>query len=159
MAGSIGCGRGHSRGRGSRVARSSSPKEEDCLCNKYFEFVFFINEDPFGKNKLSDAFVEFLAGEPAAVTLREARCDFCRWTVEVLFNGESKMYLHNDWKKFTRDHDIEVGCLVNFFYEGDGEMSVNRISSGMGLSINPVSHPIPLIPLIPLINSTNPVRD
>jgi hypothetical protein len=33
-----------------------------------------------------------------------------------------------------------------------------KISSGMGLSINPVSHPIPLIPFIPLTNSTNPVR-
>jgi hypothetical protein len=34
------------------------------------------------------------------------------------------MYLHTGWKKFTHAYDVEVGCLVNFFYEGDGEPSV-----------------------------------
>jgi hypothetical protein len=34
------------------------------------------------------------------------------------------MYLHTSWKKFARDHDVEVGCLVNYFYEGDVEMSI-----------------------------------
>jgi hypothetical protein len=29
--------------------------------DKYFEFVVLINDDPFGKNKLSDKFAEFLA--------------------------------------------------------------------------------------------------
>jgi hypothetical protein len=58
------------------------------------------------------------------VTLREAGCNFCRWTVEVLFDGEGNMYLHTSWKKFVRDHDVKVGCLLNFFYEGDGDMSV-----------------------------------
>jgi hypothetical protein len=28
----------------------------------------------------------------------------------------------------SRDHDIEVGCLVNFFYKGDGEMSVKMFN-------------------------------
>lgn len=36
-------------------------------------------------------------------------------------------------------------------------MPSNKISSGMGFSSNPVSHPIPLIPPIPLIYFTNPV--
>jgi hypothetical protein len=34
------------------------------------------------------------------------------------------MYLHTGRNKFTRAHDIDIGCLVNFFYEGDNEMSV-----------------------------------
>jgi hypothetical protein len=28
----------------------------------------------------------------------------------------------------SRDLDIEVGCLVNFFYKGDGEMSVKMFN-------------------------------
>jgi hypothetical protein len=36
--------------------RSPSPKKEYCLCNKYFEFVVFINDDPFSKKKLLGAF-------------------------------------------------------------------------------------------------------
>jgi hypothetical protein len=26
-------------------------------------------------------------------------------------------------EKFPRSHNLEIGCLVNFFYEGDDEMS------------------------------------
>jgi hypothetical protein len=113
------------RGRGGRAAHSSSPEEEDCSCNKYFEFVVFISDDHFGKKKLPDAFVEFLDCRGlASVTLREACCNFRRWMVEVLFNGEGKIYLHTAWKKFAHNHNIEVGCLVNFFYEGDDKMNV-----------------------------------
>jgi hypothetical protein len=43
--------------------------------------------------------------------------------VEVLFDREGKMYIHTGWKKFAHDHDVEVGCLLNF-YEDDGELSV-----------------------------------
>jgi hypothetical protein len=40
--------------------------------------------------------------------------------VEVMFHGKGKMYLQTDWKKFARAHDVEVRCLVNFFYKGEG---------------------------------------
>jgi hypothetical protein len=43
---------------------------------------------------------------------------------EVSFDGQRKMYLHTGWEKFSRIHNMEVGCLVNFLYEGDDEMSV-----------------------------------
>jgi peptide methionine sulfoxide reductase MsrB len=52
------------------------------------------------------------------VTLREAGCGFCRWTVEVLFDKEEKMYLHTGWKKFARDHDVKVG-RYNPQYKGE----------------------------------------
>jgi hypothetical protein len=131
MAGSTGCGRGHGRGhrdrgRGGRDAHSSSPEEEETECphGKYFELVVLINDDPFGKKKLPDRFAKFLAGrEPTEVTLWEAICALC-----VDFGGlvrrEDKIYLHIVWKKFARNHDVNVSCLVNFFYEGDREMSV-----------------------------------
>jgi hypothetical protein len=56
--------------------------------------------------------------------LREADCDFCEWTVKVLFDGDGKMYLHIGWKKLARDHYVYIGCLVSFFYEGNGDVSV-----------------------------------
>jgi hypothetical protein len=62
---------GRGRGKGGRAACLLSPEEEDCSCKKYFEFVVFINDDPFGKKKLPDTFAKFLIGrEPASVTLR-----------------------------------------------------------------------------------------
>jgi hypothetical protein len=33
------------------------------------------------------------------------------------------MYIHTGYKKFPCAHDVEVGWLVNFFYEGDDEIS------------------------------------
>jgi hypothetical protein len=44
--------------------------------------------------------------------------------VAALFYEKCKMYLHTGWKMFACDNDVQVGCLVNFFYKGDGEMSV-----------------------------------
>jgi hypothetical protein len=34
------------------------------------------------------------------------------------------MYLHTGWDKFARAHNLEVGCLLTFLYEGVGEMIV-----------------------------------
>jgi hypothetical protein len=44
--------------------------------------------------------------------------------VEVLFDGQGKMYLHTGWDKFARDLHLEPGCQLTFLYEGDGEMIV-----------------------------------
>jgi hypothetical protein len=88
-AASAAAGRG--RGRGGRAAHSLSPKETECPHDKYFEFVVFINNDPFCMKKLPDKFPEFLAGrEPAEVTLREASCGFFRWTMVVFFDGKAR---------------------------------------------------------------------
>jgi hypothetical protein len=56
--------------------------------------------------------------------LREASCGFCWWPVKVLFNRQGQMFLHTGWEKFARAHNLEVGCLLNFVFEGDGELSV-----------------------------------
>ncbi|KAK1604110.1 hypothetical protein QYE76_027783 [Lolium multiflorum] len=48
---------------------------------------------------LPDKFAEFIAGnEPAALHLREAGCDCCRWPVDVLFDRRGKMYFHTGWE-------------------------------------------------------------
>jgi hypothetical protein len=90
-----------------------------------FEFLLRIDDDPLGIKRLPDKFAEFVDGvEPAHLQLREASCNFCRWAVEVLFDGQGKMYLHTGWGKFARDLALEPGCQLTFLYEGDGEMVV-----------------------------------
>ena len=70
-------------------------------------------------------FGEYVAGkEPAALQLREADCGFCRWPVDVPFDGRGKMYLHTGWEEFARVHNLQAGCVLTFCYEGDEEMSV-----------------------------------
>jgi hypothetical protein len=39
----------------------------------------------------------------------------------MLFDGRSKMYLHT---KFALSHDIQVGCVLTFCYQGGEEMSM-----------------------------------
>ncbi|KAK1663503.1 hypothetical protein QYE76_051662 [Lolium multiflorum] len=130
-------GRGHGpgpprgRGWGSRggagtapcspsPAPSSSSWEERC-----FEFLLRINDDPLGIKRLPNKFVEFVDGvEPAQLQLREASCNFCRWLVEVLFDGRGKMSLQPGWDKFGRDLALEPGCQLTFLYEREGEMIV-----------------------------------
>ena len=92
---------------------------------KHFEFVVHITADPLGGKKLPNKFAEFLDGrEPAELYLREASCGVCRWTVEVWFDGQEKMWLASGWEEFAREHNVEEGCLVHFFYEGDWNMVV-----------------------------------
>ncbi|KAK1697447.1 hypothetical protein QYE76_014144 [Lolium multiflorum] len=86
-------------------APSSSSHEDRC-----FDFLLRIDDDPLGIKRLPDKFAEFVYGvEPVHLQLREASCNFCRWTVEVLFDGQGKMYLHTGWDKFARDLVLEPG--------------------------------------------------
>jgi hypothetical protein len=95
---------------------------EEATC---FEFILRIDQDPLGIKRLPDKFAEFVDGvEPAELQLREASCNFRRWRVEVLFDGQGKMYLHTGWDKFARYLDLEPGCQLVFFYDGDGDMVV-----------------------------------
>ena len=133
MEGATGRGRGRGRrgrGRAGRAARSppppsSSSSDEECDHLNHFEFVVHITADPLGRKKVPDKFAEFLDGrEPAQLYLREASCGVCRWTVEVWFDGQGKMWLASGWEEFAREHNVEEGCLVHFFYEGDWNMVV-----------------------------------
>jgi hypothetical protein len=45
--------------------------------------------------------------------------------VEVLFDGQGKIYLDTGFDKFTRDHSVEVGCLLHFIYEGEGKENMS----------------------------------
>ncbi|KAK1618007.1 hypothetical protein QYE76_023524 [Lolium multiflorum] len=93
--------------------------------NRCFEFLLRIDDDPLGIKQLPDKFAEFVDGvEPAQLQLWEASCNFCGWPVEVLFDGQGKMYLHMGWDKFARDLALEPGCQLTFLYEEDGEMIV-----------------------------------
>ncbi|KAK1686977.1 hypothetical protein QYE76_047825 [Lolium multiflorum] len=114
------------RGGAATAPRSPSPapssSSQDDRC---FEFLLRIDDDPLGIKRLSDKFAEFIDGvEPAHMQLWEASCNFCQWTVEVLFDGQGKMYLHTRWDKFARDLALVPGCQLTFLYEGDGEMIV-----------------------------------
>ena len=133
MAGATGRGRGRvrrGRGRAGRVARSPSPpssssSDEGCRHVHEFEFVVHITADPFGWKRLPDKFADFLDGrEPAEVYLREASCGLCRWAVEMWFDGQGGMFLSTGWEVFAREHNVDVGCLVHFFYEGNDNIIV-----------------------------------
>ena len=65
--------------------------------------------------------------------LWEANCGFCCWPIEVLFNGEGRMFLHTGWEKLAHAHahSLEVGFLVNLNWEGDDELRVKVFTSGL----------------------------
>ncbi|KAK1643269.1 hypothetical protein QYE76_061074 [Lolium multiflorum] len=68
-----------------------------------------------GIQRVPEKLAEFVAGkEPDALSLWEASCGFCRWPVDVLFDGRGMTYLH----------DLQAGCVLNFCYQGSEEMSV-----------------------------------
>jgi hypothetical protein len=72
-----------------------------------------------------EKFIEFVHDvELDQFQLRKASCNFFRWPVEILFNGQGKMYLHTGWDKFARDLALKSGCQFNFFNEGDSKMIV-----------------------------------
>jgi hypothetical protein len=47
-----------------------------------------------------------------------------RWPVDVLFDKQGKMYLDAGLKMCARTHNLEVGYLLHYLYEGDGDMTV-----------------------------------
>nr|XP_051207080.1 B3 domain-containing protein Os03g0212300-like [Lolium perenne] len=90
-----------------------------------FEFIVVLNGDPLGIQRLPDKFAKFVDdNELAALQLREAGYGICRWLVDVLFDGRSKMYFHTDWENFVRFHDLQASCVLTFSYQGNEEMSV-----------------------------------
>ncbi|KAK1661358.1 hypothetical protein QYE76_049517 [Lolium multiflorum] len=75
---------------------------------------------------------DYLDGqEPAKVYLRAADCGPRLWTVEVLFDGQGRMYLDNGWEKFAIAHGVDFGCYVHFKYEGDDVLTVKVFDGTM----------------------------
>jgi hypothetical protein len=107
---------------------------------EFFELVVLIIEDPFGIKGILEKFVQFLDDrEPAEVQLWEANCCLCRWSIEVIFDRQGQMYLHNGLEQFARTYNLEVGCLLNFMYSVlrvklfEGTMcDMNYHASGIG---------------------------
>jgi hypothetical protein len=88
-----------------RLQGPSSPAPSLSSEEWKFEFIIVLSEDSLGIQRLSDKFDEFVTGnEPAALQQREACYGFCRWPVDVLFDGR--------------------GCVLTIRYEGNDEMRV-----------------------------------
>jgi hypothetical protein len=74
---------------------------------------------------LPQKFADYLDGqEPAKVYLRAADCGPHLWTVEVLFDGQGRMYLDKGWENFAITHGVDFGYILHFKYEGDDVLTV-----------------------------------
>ena len=81
---------------------------------------------------LPKKFADYLDGqEPAKVYLRAADCGPRLWTVEVLFDGQGRMYLDKGWEKFAIAHGVDFGWFVHFKYEGDDVLTVKVFDGTM----------------------------
>ncbi|XBI25855.1 hypothetical protein VPH35_050697 [Triticum aestivum] len=74
-----------------------------------------------------------LAGrEPHKVKLREAGSGLHRlWDVLVVFDGEGHMYLGPDWEHFACAHELQLGYLLVFRYDGDAMFIVKMFDNTM----------------------------
>ncbi|KAK1648477.1 hypothetical protein QYE76_066282 [Lolium multiflorum] len=124
-------GRGRGRGSGS----SSLPPPPSTLPLIIEEFFIVVYEDPLVKKvctRTSKKFADYLDGqEPAKVYMRAADCGPRLWTVEVLFDGQGRMYLDKGWEKFAIAHGVDFGCYVHFKYEGDDVLTVKVFDGTM----------------------------
>ncbi|KAK1616800.1 hypothetical protein QYE76_022317 [Lolium multiflorum] len=83
-------------------------------------------------SKLPNKFADYLHGqEPAKVYLRAADCGPRLWTVEVLFDGQGRMYLDKGWEKFAIAHGVDFGWFLHFKYEGDDVLTVKVFDGTM----------------------------
>ena len=56
--------------------------------------------------------------------LRASDCGPRVWPVEVLFDGQGRMYLDKGWENFAITHGVELYNFVHFKYEGDDVLTV-----------------------------------
>ncbi|KAK1670551.1 hypothetical protein QYE76_058710 [Lolium multiflorum] len=125
---------GRGRGRGGRGGGSSSlPPPPSTLPLIIEEFFIVVYEDPLVKKVRSPKkFAYYLDGqEPAKVYLRAADCGPRLWTVEVLFDGQGRMYLDKSWENFAIAHGVDFGCFLHFKYEGDDVLTVKVFDGTM----------------------------
>nr|XP_051190381.1 B3 domain-containing protein Os03g0212300-like [Lolium perenne] len=120
------------RGRGRGSGSSSLPPPPSTLPLIIEEFFIVVYEDPLVKKELPKKFADYLDGkEPAKVYLRAADCGPRLWTVEVLFDGQGRMYLDKGWEKFAIAHGVDFGWFVHFKYEGDDVLTVKVFDGTM----------------------------
>ncbi|KAK1680222.1 hypothetical protein QYE76_041070 [Lolium multiflorum] len=111
---------------------SSLPPPPSTLPLIIEEFFIVVYEDPLVKKELPKKFADYLDGkEPAKVYLRAADCGPRLWTMEVLFDGQGRMYLDKGWEKFAIAHGVDFGWFVHFKYEGDDVLTVKVFDGTM----------------------------
>ncbi|KAK1616703.1 hypothetical protein QYE76_022220 [Lolium multiflorum] len=136
-------GRGRGRGSGS----SSLPPPPSTLPLIIEEFFIVVYEDPLVKKvRLPKKFADYLDGkEPAKVYLRAADCGPRLWTVEVLFDGQGRMYLDKGWEKFAIAHGTPDGRIP--------EKRKERFLNGLHDEMQTVLVNIPFADLEALVDS------
>ncbi|KAK1646615.1 hypothetical protein QYE76_064420 [Lolium multiflorum] len=106
-------------------AHSSSPSPAGERALGFFDLEKLMGRTP-------KKFADYLDGkEPAKVYLRAADCGPRLWTVEVLFDGQGRMYLDKGWEKFAIAHGVDFGWFVHFKYEGDDVLTVKVFDGTM----------------------------
>ncbi|KAK1601283.1 hypothetical protein QYE76_018170 [Lolium multiflorum] len=117
----------------SLLRSSSLPPSPSTLPLIIEEFFIVVYEDPLVKKvRTPKKFADYLDGqEPAKVYLRAADCGPRLWTVEVLFDGQGRMYLDKGWENFAIAHGVDFGCYVHFKYEGDDVLTVKVFDGTM----------------------------
>ncbi|KAK1680513.1 hypothetical protein QYE76_041361 [Lolium multiflorum] len=110
---------------------SSLPPPPSTLPLIIEEFFIVVYEDPLVKKvRTPKKIADYLDGkEPAKVYLRAADCGPRLWTVEVLFDGQGRMYLDKGWEKFAIAHGVDG--FVHFKYEGDDVLTVKVFDGTM----------------------------
>lgn len=98
-----------------------------------FEFFEIILENSFSSQRLPDKFAKLLDGrEPREVKLREAGSGRgSLWDVVVVFDADGHMYLERGRKQFVCAHDLRLGHLLVFSYDGDAVLTVKVFDLSM----------------------------
>ncbi|KAK1654021.1 hypothetical protein QYE76_071826 [Lolium multiflorum] len=102
-------GEGEGKGKGRGSGSSSLPPPPSTLPLIIEEFFIVVYEDPLVKKD----------------------CGPRLWTVEVLFDGQGRMYLDKGWEKFAIAHGVDFGWFVHFKYEGDDVLTVKVFDGTM----------------------------
>jgi hypothetical protein len=48
--------------------------------------------------------------------------------MEVLFDGQGRMYLDKGWENFAIVHGVDFGCSLHIKYEGDNVLTVKVLT-------------------------------
>uniref|UniRef100_A0A453IPI8 TF-B3 domain-containing protein n=1 Tax=Aegilops tauschii subsp. strangulata TaxID=200361 RepID=A0A453IPI8_AEGTS len=83
--------------------------------------------------RMPDKFAKVLAGrEPREVKLREAGSGrHSLWDVKVVLDADGHMYLGRGWEQFARAHDLRLGYILLFSFDGDAVLTVKVFDVSM----------------------------
>uniref|UniRef100_A0A453INK0 TF-B3 domain-containing protein n=1 Tax=Aegilops tauschii subsp. strangulata TaxID=200361 RepID=A0A453INK0_AEGTS len=98
-----------------------------------FEFFMIMLSNSLKKLRMPDKFAKVLAGrEPREVKLREAGSGrHSLWDVKVVLDADGHMYLGRGWEQFARAHDLRLGYILLFSFDGDAVLTVKVFDVSM----------------------------